>query len=49
MMRLVFWFALLLGGCSSAVVRCDSHLVPVNAPSVAPALPTERPLAGPAS
>jgi hypothetical protein len=32
MFRLILC-AVLLQGCSSAAVRCDAHLVPINAPT----------------
>jgi hypothetical protein len=32
-MRLIFCLALALSACSTAVVRCDKHLEPINAPS----------------
>lgn len=32
-MRLIFCLALVLSACSTATVRCDKHLQPINAPS----------------
>lgn len=32
-MRLIFCLALVLSACSTANVRCDKHLHPINAPS----------------
>jgi hypothetical protein len=32
-MRLIFLFALCLGGCSNHLVRCDTHLQPINNPA----------------
>ena len=32
-MRLIFCLALVLSACSTADVRCDKHLQPINAPS----------------
>jgi hypothetical protein len=34
-MRLILWFALCVSGCTSPAVRCDAHLVPINAPGAA--------------
>jgi hypothetical protein len=40
-MRLILWLALALSACSTATVRCDKHLQPINAPSakIAPIAP----------
>jgi uncharacterized lipoprotein YmbA len=35
MIRLILVLALCLSGCSTPVVRCDAHLLPINAPSPA--------------
>jgi hypothetical protein len=42
-MRALVLILLLLGGCASPEVRCDSHLRPINAPAAkAVAEPAER-------
>jgi hypothetical protein len=32
-MRLIFCLAFVLSACSTATVRCDKHLQPINTPS----------------
>jgi hypothetical protein len=42
-MRLIFCLALALSGCSTAAVRCDKHLQPINAPAAKIAsMPADR-------
>jgi hypothetical protein len=45
-MRLFFCLALALSACSTAAVRCDKHLQPINAPAAriaTPATPARHP------
>jgi len=39
MMQLILCIALGLSGCAAPIVRCDTHLVPINAPNAKPAAP----------
>ena len=42
-MRLIFCLALVLNACSTAAVRCDKHLQPINPPAAKIAIPAISP------